>query len=211
MARMIKDVKKLQVRAARGDRVSQEALIAYNDRVAKEVNKRLRELERRGYAYGGYNTPTHFTEVMYDSNRFKTAKQLENDWYTMGTQTEIGVKFLSFESSTVEGQKNIEERRFQTFVDMEIVDEGYSRRKFRNFLKFLGNEEVSGIMESWSTSETMVEVLFDAYNAHKVSRQKMVEIFRKSLARTPGYDIFQAMKKVGVDLNDYRSTRWYDD
>lgn len=209
MARQIKDVKKLQIHALRGEAEAQASLAALNDKVAKEVNRRLRELERRGYAYGGYNTPIHFTNTMYDSNRFKLSKNMEEDYMLMSTQTQIGLKFLNFESSTVAGQKDIEARRRQTFIEMEIIDEDYSERKFRGFLKFLGNEEASGFVESWADSEKMLDMLFTAYNKRRMSKQAMLARFREYLDPTrPDVDLRKVMKSMGVNIDDYRQTKW---
>ena len=205
MARIIKDVKKLQLRAVRGDRASQEALLAYNDKIAREVNKRLRELERAGYDFGAYNTATHFTETMYDTKRFMTGQQLELDWYMMGTQTSIGVKFLNMKSSTVAGQKEIEQKRFDTFVELEIIPENYSRRKFKNFIRFVGNEESERILDEYGTSTQMVEMLFDAYNRKGNTKNKMLKVFREYLdakgsRKRP--DFFEAMAKIVVNPDD---------
>lgn len=213
MARIIRDVKKLQLRAVRGDRASQEALLAYNDRVAKEVNRKLRELERAGYDFGAYNTATHFTETMYDTKRFKTGSQMEGDWYLMGTQTAIGVKFLNMKSSTVEGQKEIEQRRFDTFVELDIIPADYSRRKFKNFVMFVGNEESERILDEYGTSTQMVEMLFDAYNRKGNTKKKMLKVFREYLdakGRGQKPDFFKAMAKIGVDPDDYRAKRYED-
>lgn len=213
MARIIKDVKKLQLRAVRGDRASQEALLAYNDKIAREVNKRLRELERAGYDFGAYNTATHFTETMYDTKRFMTGRQLELDWYMMGTQTSIGVKFLNMKSSSVAGQKEIEQKRFDTFVELEIIPENYSRRKFKNFIRFVGNEESERILDEYGTSTQMIEMMFDAYNRKGNTRNRMLKVFREYLdakgsRKRP--DFFEAMAKIGVNPDDYRAKRYED-
>lgn len=209
MARQIKDVKKLEIHALRGEPEAQASLAALNDKVAREVNKRLRQLERRGYDYGGYNTPIHFTNTMYDSNRFAYSKQMDEDYMLMSTQTQIGLKFLNYESSTVEGQRAIEERRRQTFIEMEIIDEDYSQRKFRNFLKFLGNEESSAFVDSWSDSEKMLEMLFAAYNKHRMSKTQMLAKFREYLDPSrQDVDLRATMKAMGVDIDDFRRFKW---
>lgn len=202
----LKRVKKLQVRATRGDAKAASLLSNLNDEVAIEVNKRLRALERRNYDFGAYNAPVHFTQTMYDTNRFQKSKSMDNDYELMSTQTQIGLKFLDAESSTVQGQRDIEDRRYQTFIDMGIVEEGYSKRKFKGFLRFIGNEESNAVIESWSTSEKMVEMLFDAYNKRRVSKATMLMRFREYLAGEK--DLKETMKSMGVNIDDYRSLRW---
>lgn len=209
MGRQIKDVKKLQIHALRGESDAQASLAALNDKVAREVNKRLRELERRGYDYGGYNTPIHFTQTMYDTNRFAKSKDMDGDYMLMSTQTQIGLKFLNFESSTVAGQKAIEDRRREKFIEMEIIDEDYSPHKFRGFLRFLGNEEASAFVESWSDSEKMLDMLFTAYNKRRMSKQAMLAKFREYLdPRKKDVDLRKVMKDMGVNIDDFRRTRW---
>lgn len=209
MARQIKDVKKLQIHALRGEAEAQASLAALNDEIAREVNKRLRQLERRGYDYGGYNTPIHFTNTMYDSNRFAYSKNMDDDYMLMSTQTQIGIKFLGFESSTVEGQRAIEERRRQSFINMEIIDENYSQRKFKGFLRFLGNEESSAFIESWSDSEKMVDMLFTAYNKHRMSKPQMLAKLREYLdPNRTDVDLRATMKSMGVNIDDFRTFKW---
>lgn len=207
----IKEIRRLQLRAVRGDRASQEALIALNDEIARDVNKRLRELERRGYDYGAYNTPVHFTQTVYDTNRFKKSSQMDGDYYLMRTQSEIGVKFLNMQTSSVFGQKEVEEKRFTSFVDMGIVDPNYSRRKFKNFLKFLSNEESRQVVDSWGTSSTMVEVLFDAYNRKENTKKRMTAVFREYLNPEDSTNLSDLFDKLGLDMRDYRKTKWEDD
>lgn len=207
----IKEIRRLQLRAVRGDRASQEALIALNDEIARDVNKRLRELERRGYDYGAYNAPVHFTQTVYDTNRFKKSGQMDGDYYLMRTQSEIGVKFLNMQTSSVFGQKEVEEKRFTSFVDMGIVDPNYSRRKFKNFLKFLSNEESRQVVDSWGTSSTMVEVLFDAYNRKENTKKRMTAVFREYLNPEDSTNLSDLFDKLGLDMRDYRKTKWEDD
>ena len=203
----MKEVTRLKLHAVRGDRASQEALFKATNDVAREVNKRLRALERRGYNYGAYFTATHFTETMYDTNRFKMPADMDDDWYLMATQTQIGLKFIEKRSSTVEGQREIENERYNSFIEKEIIPEGYSGRKFKNFLRFLGEEETTAMTKSWTDSDRVVEMIFDAYNKVRTTRKGMRNLFQKFLEGKGGtFD--ETMKKLGIDVNDYRKTKW---
>lgn len=199
------EIKKLQVRAIRGNQEAQQSLIRVSDNIAKLVNQRLRELERRGYDYYAYNTPIHFTQTMYDSNRFAKSKTLDYDWYMMGTQSQIGWKFLQMRSSTVQGMKEIEEERYQSFIDREIIDPSEtSRRKFRNFLKWMGqNDEVGAMTEAWSTSETMIEMMVDAYNRKANTRKKMTAAYSQYLSGKKTFN--ETMKSLGINPINYAS------
>ena len=114
----IKQIKDLQRNAVKGDREAQGLLFSYTNEIAKEVNKRLIGLEKEKYDYGqGWATAVNYTQVMYESNRFEYARNMDKDWYQMGQQSQIGIKFLGYESSSVEGQRAIEERRFRKFKE----------------------------------------------------------------------------------------------
>lgn len=169
----IKEIKDYGKLATKGDREAQRLLFSINNEVAREVNKRLIGLEKTGYDYGiGWATAVNYTQVMYESNRFAYSKNMDDDYYQMSQQTQIGIKFLGSESSTVEGQKAIAERRIRKFREKGILDETVSDRRAKNFLKFLGNEEVSETIESYGHSETVIEMLWDAYQLKDNTKKK---------------------------------------
>ena len=137
----IKEIKDYGKLATKGDREAQRLLFSINNEVAREVNKRLIGLEKTGYDYGiGWATAVNYTQVMYESNRFAYSKNMDDDYYQMSQQTQIGIKFLGSESSTVEGQKAIAERRIRKFREKGILDETVSDRRAKNFLKFFSKK-----------------------------------------------------------------------
>lgn len=203
------DIKKAQVRAARGDRAAQQDLIRMTDSVTKLVNQRLRDLERHGYTYYAYNNPIHFTETMYEGRRFQTSKNIDYDWVMMSTQTQIGWKFLQMESSTVQGMHDIEQRRYENFVEQGLIDpDEMSRRRFRNFLKWVGtNDDVNTMVEAWSTSETMIEMMIDAYNRKGNTKKKMALAYNKFLSGKAGFT--ETMRGLGINPTNYTSRHKY--
>lgn len=203
-------IRRLENRAKRGEAKAIAELSRVSDEITTEVNSRLRALERRRYDYGGYNTPTNFTQTMFGTNRFAEAKDFGDDYSLMSTQAQLGVKFLSMQSSTVKGQQAIETKRFDAFIEMGLIDEDFSKRKFRNFLRFLGNEETRQVLESWSTSEVMLEAIYDAYNRKGNTKKKMLQLFQEFLDPTIKMDLPTMMRKLGVDITDYRRRRWIE-
>lgn len=198
----IKQIKDLQRNAVKGDREAQGLLFSYTNEIAKEVNKRLIGLEKEKYDYGqGWATAVNYTQVMYESNRFEYARNMDKDWYQMGQQSQIGIKFLGYESSSVEGQRAIEERRFRKFKEKGIFDETVTRRKARNFLRFLGNEESEQVIESYGNSSTVIEMLWDAYQKKDNSRAKMVKAFDEFNAGL--YDFDETMRRLKIDITQY--------
>lgn len=198
----IKQIKDLQRNAVKGDREAQGLLFSYTNEIAKEVNKRLIGLEKEKYDYGqGWATAVNYTQVMYESNRFEYARNMDKDWYQMGQQSQIGIKFLGYESSSVEGQRSIEERRFRKFKEKGIFDETVTRRKARNFLRFLGNEESEQVIESYGNSSTVIEMIWDAYQKKDNSRAKMLKAFDEFNAGL--YDFDETMRRLKIDITQY--------
>lgn len=198
----IKQIKDLQRNAVKGDREAQGLLFSYTNEIAKEVNKRLIGLEKEKYDYGqGWATAVNYTQVMYESNRFEYARNMDKDWYQMGQQSQIGIKFLGYESSSVEGQRAIEERRIRKFKEKGIFDETVTRRKARNFLRFLGNEESEQVIESYGNSSTVIEMIWDAYQKKDNSRAKMLKAFDEFNAGL--YDFDETMRRLKIDITQY--------
>ena len=209
----IKEIKDYGKLATKGDREAQQLLFSINNEVAREVNKRLIGLEKTGYDYGiGWATAVNYTQVMYESNRFAYSKNMDDDYYQMSQQTQIGIKFLGSESSTVEGQKAIAERRIRKFREKGILDETVSDRRAKNFLKFLGNEEVSETIESYGRSETVIEMLWDAYQLKDNTKKKMLKALEEYLTvdeKTGRHlkDFKQTMEELKIDISKYSADK----
>lgn len=209
----IKEIKDYGKLATKGDREAQRLLFSINNEVAREVNKRLIGLEKTGYDYGiGWATAVNYTQVMYESNRFAYSKNMDDDYYQMSQQTQIGIKFLGSESSTVEGQKAIAERRIRKFREKGILDETVSDRRAKNFLKFLGNEEVSETIESYGHSETVIEMFWDAYHLKDNTKKKMLKALGEYLTvdeKTGRHlkDFKQTMEELKIDISKYSADK----
>lgn len=193
----------LTKKAINGDREARSSLLSYTREIKKEVNSRLVKLERSKMNYGkAYNNLIYFTENEYDSHRFKSPSGLGMDFYDMELQNNIGIKFLNNKSSTVSGARSVEQHRIKALVDLEVLPSDMKRRDQKEFLKFLGNEEISATVDEYGDSEIIVEMLYDAYkkggsNALKIMRGALTEF----LGRRITFD--DAMQRVGIKVEDY--------
>lgn len=197
----IKELRKLQLKASKGNKGAQRALISATDTLTAQVNKNLRQLEKYGYDYGAYNDITNFTQIEYETNRLRKSKDLEYDWYAMSLQSQLAIKFLSNESSTLAGQREIQARRIATFKDIGVLPENITIRKARNFLKFLGNEESQQIIEAYGNSETVLEMMYDAYKKPDNSKNKMLSAFNEFLNGEKDFD--EMMRGLKIKIEDY--------
>ena len=195
------EIRKLVKKASKGNREAQASLVSQNDFLAMKVNRQLKQLEHHKLDYYAYDDVVAFTQTEYDTNRMLSSERLEYDWHNMGRQMEIGNKFLSRESSTVAGQRAIIAKRIETFKKLGIFEEDISYAKAKNFLRFLANEEIAQITENYGNSETVIEMLYGAYNKRKNTRQKMLLEFQNYLKGEYTFDI--AMERLGVNIEDY--------
>lgn len=203
----IKELRALQTRALAGNKSARDILIAENNAMRRTVNRRMRELEKSGTDYGrGYNRAINFANVQYNGNKFLSSNQLNGDIYAIVQQAEEAVLFLSDPYTTVSGKRKMEKERKETFISHGWIPEDISDRRFRNFLRFLGNEETQEIMQDWTTSGDVIEMLYDAYTSKVNSRKKLLNAFEEYLSKkgTVNQQTFnELMEEVGIDVANY--------
>lgn len=140
----IDDLRKLRTKAAKGDKHALKTLHAENRRLARIANRRLLELEKSKMDYYAYDRAIFYTKAKYKTKRFSVSeKKLKTPAVLFEQLSELSL-FLNRESSTVSGQRAIEDRRIFTLEH----DWGYKfkdRSSAVEFLKFLGNESVASI------------------------------------------------------------------
>lgn len=205
----MKDLRRLQRKAKDGDRASMEALISVTNAIAGNVNKRMRALEQAGYNYGAYGIVEHFTDAQYGTNRFKTANSLKRDIDDMVLQSQIGLKFLKERGSEVAYMDEQERGRITKFIEKGIFPENVSIRQARNFLRFLGREESQEFKDAYGNSDTVVEMMYDAYTKKNNSREKMRRAYAEYLStrgRDDAVTFAETMERLGIDIADYPRT-----
>lgn len=207
--------RRIKAKALAGDEKALKNLISVSNSIAKAANQRVYRLEKAGYDYGkNYNNLINFTMSNYNTKRLKTAKSLKYDVYQLFDQTEIARKFLRGKGTTVSGAKEIERYRIDTWKEKGIIREGFTRKEEEDFLRFLGNESVTGAIDAYGTSDTIVEAIHDKYiDAKRAGGENatnaVFRILEKSLAEFNAgsitFDI--AMERAGIKIEDYRTGR----
>lgn len=216
-----REVTNLVRKAVRGDVTSRSKMMQYSWAISTETNKRLHALEDADKAYGGtYNRLKYFLDIEHESEYAKTPVELRLDWYDMRLQNDQAMHFLTKAVSTVEGQIDREKHRLAKLHELGIIPENYSYRESEEFLRFLGNEEVSAVIDEYGTSDPPVEMMWDAYqgngnpNIHgkraldimsKAFTEHKAGIINPATGRALTFD--EAMERVGIKVEDYHSGR----
>lgn len=192
-------------RAARGDKSAMRQVLSFTNEIKTEVNKRLRNLERAKADYGyAYNNLMFFLNTQYKENRLQSPKKLKYDVYDMMLQNEQGSKFLNSPMSTVRGVRVSETFRITTLQEHNIIPENFSYRKNREFLRFLGSEEISATIDQYGTSDKVVNMLWDAYSATD-NKADIIKIMQRAFTEfQAGIITFdEAMERAGIKVEDY--------
>ena len=199
--------RKLAIKAHRGDRGAQQALLSYTRSIKTEVNKRLLALEKSNLDYGkAYNNVQFFTQTQYRTRRFKSPSALDMDWYDMALQNDIGYKFLNTMTSTREGARLAEKHRMDRLKELDIVPTNIKRRQEKEFLRFLGDESISASIDEYGTSDVPVQMYYDVYKRDGTQGLNALKYaVTEHLAGKIGFD--EAMERVGIKIEDYKTKK----
>lgn len=203
LTRKMREARKLFRRAQAGDVAAVNQMMAANDQLVKIVNSRLRQLERKGFDYGGaYNNLIHYTQTEYDGKRLVKSAKLENDIYAVYDQILQANKFLSMKSGSVEGQEEILNNKISVLKNMGIFSKDYAFSTMKRFVKFLGNEETREIVEEYGNSLINLAMIKDAFFSRRNTTAALKRAFAEYLAQTNGsaktFD--ELMARLGVDV-----------
>ena len=193
--------------ALKGDSQSVKEFVQYTRDIKTESNKRLRELERSNLDYGpAYNTMMYFLQIQYNGNRLLSPTALNNELWDMFTQNEQALRFLKNKASDRTYARNVENHRIKTLKEHEILPENFTRRKNIEFLRFLGNEEVSATIEQYGSSDTIVDELYKAYeelgnDAFRIAGRALAEFLDGRIKFN------DAMKDIKKNVEDHFKKR----
>lgn len=168
--------------------------LLYRNKLAKEANKRMRELEEAGLDYGAGNRKyKKFIKETYGKNTRKRRFREYGDYDNYVTK-EINrlEKFLGYQTSTVEGvqlqkrrqKENTENKYGVKFETMEEYDQ------FVNFLtenegaKMLGSGQVIDLYKKGVYSQEEIDELFSDFK--NKSPENVDEIAHKLGFKTTG-------------------------
>lgn len=149
----------------RNDANALYTLETINLRLKREANSRLERLERAGYKQYAYDLATTYTKTAYKSNRFKGIELTDpRDLRRQIRQMQV---FISKRTSLVEGQKEVEKARIETFRGKKEFS-GWSNHKIKSFLKFLGDVNTRQLVDAHSSvSGENVDRLWGAFQSTK--------------------------------------------
>lgn len=146
---------------------SRPELLQRRKTLAKVANSRIRRLENAKSDITGerlIDAPWYNTTLSYldDVGKKRFSESMETkemeEWSDFQLKREIVVleEFLSMESSTVSGYREIEENRVNTFIDKGVPEE---IARSSEFYDFLNSETFSTIVEESVTSEDIIDIL----------------------------------------------------
>lgn len=210
--RTIKDFRKLHVKALAGNKNARDELVVESRKIVVEANRRMCELKSHGAAYGKtFNRAENFNITVHGKSRFLKPSELSFDIDDVLQTTEEALLFLESEFSRWENVRTMEKSRKDLFVERGWVDENISDRSFRNFLRFLGNEETQNILQDWTSSDDVVEMLFDLYTNKINTKQQLLAAFAEyNDAKANGGKSFnQMMESLSIDVLDYPKRGWF--
>lgn len=193
-------------RAERGDRKALKEYARYTNLLKVETNKRLRALIKSRLDYGKFvNNVLYFTQTEYGRNRLLSANELEGDIYSMMVQNEIALKFLNSKQSTVAGAREVEEKRVEALTESGRLPEQFmqSKRRAREFLRWLGNEEVTASMDEYGRSDVVIEIAYDIYSKQGKTGLRTLSRALTEWLSDNRMTFDEAMERIGVKVEDY--------
>lgn len=196
-------------RALSGNDRALRQYLQYTREIKKETNSRLAKLERANLDYGAtYNNLMYLLQSEFDSNRLKSPTALGFDLFEMELQNKAAVKFLNNKKSLVRNVRESEKYRIEALQELGVIDEKFSMRNNREFLRFLGNEVVSATIDEYGISDPVVEMIYDAYIKNNKNSNVFI-IMEKALTEFLADEITfdRAMERVGIKVEDYYSRK----
>lgn len=158
----------------RGD-LTRSDLLSLRRQLAKRANQRLVRLERAtsnitGENFASYGAAEKAKLYLENRGRNRFTETLNVKWNVTGIRREIAElqNFLNAKSSTVQGQRDIERRRVETFQKGQWGDRykrtgqtgpGISFASNKEFYNFLNSSTFKELIQAGFTSGTIIEAL----------------------------------------------------
>lgn len=184
-------------------RINKERLKKFTNEVTREVNKRMKELRKNGYAYGAYTYAANYAHIAYGTNRFKWAGSFD-DIEDSIEQTRVGLTFLKKKSSTVQGQRETEKLRFDTIHTKYSETIGKeSDETILAFLKYIGEHELASyFIDQYGNSDVALIYVFDAWKNHQGNLSQLDDAFEQFAMGTTG--LYETLNNLGIDYTSKR-------
>ena len=158
----------------------------YHNRLVRESNFRLRKLSQAGITRYAYEKSQAFLKNAYGNvTRYKLADKIDTE--TMRRQILSMQRFLSYETSTPEGVRQVELKRIAAarnkwFDDMPDI----SDKEIEGFLRMLGDESIR---------RTLLEESMDSPDKLKMSSGDIVDLIRGKFEEDSKEKIIEAFTK----------------
>lgn len=179
----IEELEALADAAEGGNALAEERLRDLNEVYSRRASQRMRELENRDMNTKALQYAQHYLDQR-DRTRFGAGKTADID--EVIENLEQARKFLSWETSTVGGERSRVEGMLDTMQSHGIIDEFESEREKRSFLDFLASDAFkdykkmigSGIIseaQNAISSGATIDELNAAYEDYKAGRVGAIE------------------------------------
>lgn len=178
--------------------VSIEQLQKERRKLAKRANQRLLRLERAsskitGEGYSSYGAYTLAQQYLGEGKtRFVEREKYTEDRNTLIADLSALQAFLGSKSSTVKGQREIENVRLRTFEEgrwgVRYKTSGRTNRKLKfagtaEFYNFLNSETFKNLKSSGFTSDQIVEMYDDARERNESDEETVIAAMEEALER----------------------------
>lgn len=187
-------VRDLTSRAQRGDGSALRQLRQINRQLARRANTRLRRLEQENLDYYAYDRAQAFINEKTNNNRFTTSSRILEEPSDYRTQILELVTFLESESSTVRGQRAIQNRRVESFRENGVNIPAGAEQMFNDFLSTGLFDELKDYVDSDQVAYDFGRIVENK----DISFQRIDEEFTKVLEGQITYDI--ALENLGVPI-----------
>ena len=179
-------IRRLETLTNIGDLESSQELKTYHNRLVRESNFRLKQLSQAGITRCAYEKSQAFLKNTYGNvTRYKLADKIDTE--TMRRQILSMQRFLSYETSTPEGVRQVELKRIAAarnkwFDDMLDI----SDKEIEGFLRMLGDESIR---------RTLLEESMDSPDKLKMSSGDIVDLIRGKFEEDSKEKIIEAFTK----------------
>lgn len=201
----LSDIMRLHRNAVNGDKDSYTILSKMDKLMAKEANIRLERLERHGYSQYAYEFAKNFTDTAYGGSVRYDENLADAD--AMYRQILSTRKFLQKPTSRLQGQKNTERLRVETFREMfGLEKKDMSDRLVRDFLRLLGETPIRQLLseQHHGKSGETVEIMARAYITRPTARREISKLVKQyMLTRDKPNSVKPENKLYYDELMDY--------
>lgn len=208
--------RKLRTSASSGNKKSLEEYIKLLNDLKSDVNARIRNLKSAGFDYGKRMTEIrNFSETFGKKDRLLSAKELNYNVNFMYIEAEMAYDFLHDDTTIIQNAKQAYSKRLNSFFEKYNDGENFqdmTDRKFKKFLRWLGNEETQATLEAYGMSDVIVEIGYDIYQK---KGKKGLDILTKLMTeflteQDRSYDFEKAMEREFnfINVSDTRR-KWH--